>query len=125
MTVAQLDRRARRAADGRWKERLARLGLAAKGVSFGIVAVLAILVAVGDRSKGEATDRQGALQKIAGNAFGELLLILLAVGFAAYIAWRVIEAAVGEQDEEGAKRWAKRASHLGKAAIYGALLATT
>jgi hypothetical protein len=43
-----------------WYSWVARSGLVAKGVSFGIVGVLAIKAAVGDG--GEATSRQGALQ---------------------------------------------------------------
>ena len=50
-----------------WYEALARVGLVAKGVSYGIVGVLAIGVAVG--IGGEATSRQGALKQLADSAF--------------------------------------------------------
>ena len=55
--------RAHRAAESPWVERLARFGLVAQGISFGLVAVLAIEVALG--KGGRATDRQGALRTIA------------------------------------------------------------
>src|SRR5436305_14103199 len=78
-------RAAARAGNG-WYAFLARAGLLAKGISFGIVGVLAIKVAVGDG--GKPTSRQGALQSLAQNTLGRVLLILLAVGFAGYAIWR-------------------------------------
>jgi hypothetical protein len=95
-------------------EQLARVGLVAQGVSFALVAVLAIELALGEG--GEATDRQGALRTIAHDPLGRVLVIALALGFAAYVCWRVLEA-VGEND------LGKRITSLGKAAIYAALCA--
>jgi Domain of Unknown Function (DUF1206) len=95
-------------------EKLARVGLIAQGVSFGLVAVLAIQLALGEG--GEATDRQGALRTIAHDPLGRVLVIGLALGFAAYVCWRVLEAV--REDELG-----KRITSVGKAAIYAALCA--
>src|SRR5919199_2147996 len=76
------------AATGRgWYAWLARGGLVAKGISFGIVAVLAIGVAAG--RGGATTSRQGALHTLAMHTWGEVLLIMLAVGFACYAVWRL------------------------------------
>jgi hypothetical protein len=107
-----------------WVERLARFGLVAQGISFGLVAVLAIEVALG--TGGKATDRQGALQTIAQDGFGRVIVVALAIGFAAYTLWRLAEVFLGhEVEERGARgKWSKRAGALGKAAIYGALCAT-
>ena len=115
---------ARRQARGPWVEGLGRLGLAAMGVSYGIVAILALELALG--VGGKATDRQGALQALAGHPVGKLLLILLAIGFAGYATWRLADAVFnrgGEDDD--AKGWAKRLSELGKAALYIGLLVET
>lgn len=115
---------AKRQAQGPWVEWLGRLGLASMGVSYGIVAVLALGLAFG--VGGKATDRQGALQAVAGHPVGKLLLILLAIGFAGYATWRIAEAVFnrgGEDDD--AKGWIKRLSELGKAAIYVGLLVET
>src|SRR3954449_8643113 len=71
----------------RWIERGGRAGHVAKGVSFGLVAVLAILVALGQG--GKTTDRQGAPGTLADEPFGELALIVLAIGFAGYALWRL------------------------------------
>jgi hypothetical protein len=96
---------------------LARAGLVAKGVSFGIVAVLAIKLAIGDG--GRATSREGALHALAGETFGKVVLVLLVVGFAAYALWRFVEAWAAPGDD--AKKWAKRLGSVGRGAIYAGL----
>src|SRR3954454_5423894 len=64
-----------------WYAWLARGGLVAKGISYGIVGVLALQLALG--AGGKATSRQGALQTLARHGYGKALLVLLALGFAA------------------------------------------
>jgi hypothetical protein len=110
-----------------WYAWLARSGLVAKGISFGIVGVLAIKLATGNG--GKATSRQGALQSLSHSAFGKVMLILLAVGFAAYALWRFVQA-FAEKDEDGgekgtAKKWGKRAGYVGRGLIYAGLTAST
>ena len=117
-------REANRQARGPWVEWLGRLGLASMGVSFGIVAVLALGLALG--LGGKATDRQGALQAVGGHLVGKLLLIVLALGFAGYAVWRLADAIYNRGDEDDdAKGWLKRLSELGKAGLYLALFAET
>jgi hypothetical protein len=110
-----------------WYAWLARGGLVAKGVSFGIVAALAIGVAVG--SGGKTTSRQGALKTLAQHGWGKVLLVLLAIGFAGYAIWRLVQAfaeRADADDEKGkAKEWGKRAGYLGRGAIYAGLTFTT
>jgi hypothetical protein len=110
-----------------WYEWLARIGLVAKGISFGIVAVLAIGVAVG--TGGKTTSRQGALQTLAHHAWGKVLLVLLALGFAAYAIWRFVQAYAEREDDNGEKaalkKWSKRAGYIGRGLIYAGLTATT
>jgi len=110
-----------------WYAWLARSGLVAKGISFGIVAALAIGVAVG--SGGKATSRQGALQTLAQHSWGKVLLITLAAGFAAYAVWRLVQAFAERADDSGEKgalkKWGKRAGYIARAAIYASLCATT
>jgi hypothetical protein len=100
-----------------WYEWLARAGLVAKGISYGIVGVLAVKLAVGDG--GDATSREGALHALAQETFGRVVLALLAAGFAAFALWRVVEAFATPADE--GKDWLKRAGYLGLAAIYAGL----
>ncbi|MDX6675551.1 MAG: hypothetical protein QOH11_2969, partial [Solirubrobacteraceae bacterium] len=101
-----------------WYEALARVGLVAKGLSYGLVGVLALKLALG--SGGQATSRTGALQDVARHSFGKVVLIALAAGFAAYALWRLIEGfALVEDDAK--KKWGKRILCIGRAAVYGAL----
>jgi fumarate reductase subunit D len=114
----------RRLARGPWVDLLGHAGLAAKGISFVLVGVLAILVAVGHG--GETTDRQGALRAVAQHPFGKVALLVLAVGFAGYALWRLADAVLDLRDEgDDASGLAKRAASVAKAAIYFALLWTT
>lgn len=110
-----------RAVESPWVERIARFGLVAQGVSFGLVAVLAIEVALGHG--GKATDREGALRTIADGSIGRVIVIALAVGFGAYALWRLAQVFLGHDIEErgGEAKWGKRLSSLGKAAIYASL----
>lgn len=109
-----------------WYAVLARSGLVAKGVSYGLVGALAIKLALGDG--GKATSRQGALQTLAQHTFGKAVLALLGCGLAGYAIWRFIEAAV-ERDEDGddgaLKTWGKRAGYIGRGLIYAGLTVST
>lgn len=122
--------RAKAEAGTGWYAGLARSGLIAKGVSFGIVGILALKLALG--SGGKATSREGALQSLAQNSFGKLLLILLALGFAAYAIWRLVQALAEREDPEDAgeadgeaKKWGKRAGYVARALIYASLSFST
>jgi H+/Cl- antiporter ClcA len=101
-----------------WYEALARVGLVAKGVSYALVGVLALKLALGDG--GHATSRTGALQDVARHSFGKFLLCALAAGFAAYALWRLIEGFASREDD-AKKKWGKRVACVGRAAIYGTL----
>jgi hypothetical protein len=103
---------------------LARVGLVAKGVSYAIVGVLALDLALGHG--GKATSRSGALATLAQSGFGKVLLILLACGFAAYALWRLAEAILDHDDDgNDAGGLAKRAGSLARAALYVGLTYTT
>jgi hypothetical protein len=121
-TMAQHGRDAKhdvdRAAQSKPFEALARIGLIGKGLIFCIIGVLAIRVAT--HTGGDTTDKSGALEQVARQPFGEVLVVALAVLFAAYAIWRFVEAIVGT-DDDGAKDWAKRAGYVGRGAIYAAL----
>ena len=106
-----------RAAHSTWLERLARAGLVARGLLYGVVALLAVQVAYGHRDA--RADKQGALQTVVGQPLGRLLVLLLAVGFAGYALWRFVEAAVGPPDEpDRRKATFKRVGYAARAALY-------
>jgi hypothetical protein len=99
---------------------LGRFGLVAMGVSYGLVATLAIMLALG--RGGSAEDRGGALQTIAQDGFGRVAVFLLAIGFGGYAIWRFAEA-VFDRGGRGRKPkgLAKRAGYFGKGLIYTGL----
>jgi hypothetical protein len=105
-----------------WIKGLGRFGLVAKGVSYALVAYLALKLALG--AGGQATSRQGALASIANHSWGEVLLIVLALGFAGYALWRLAETIWPEGDDGFFKRTGKRIGTLGRAAIYAGLTYT-
>lgn len=102
-------------------EWLARAGLAARGVVYGIVGVLAVKLALGDG--GRATNQQGALRTIAKQPFGEALLVLVAIGLAGYAIWRLLRAAIGH-GPEAADDTKDRISGLASGIAYAALCVT-
>src|SRR6266540_194567 len=118
--LGDLSAKARASANSTWVNALARIGLAAKGVSFGIVGVLAGKLALGDG--GAATSREGAFARLAKEPFGEALLIALAFGFGAYAVWRFVQAFFDKEGEgEGPAGLAKRATFFGRGLIYSGL----
>jgi len=71
-------------------ETFARFGYAAKGFVYAVVGVLALLVAF--NLGGETTDTSGALQAIAKQPFGKILLGMIAIALVGYVIWRLIQA---------------------------------
>jgi hypothetical protein len=99
-------------------EWLARGGLVARGVVYGVVGIIALKVAVG--SGGRATNQQGALKTIAHEPFGKVLLIATAIGLGGYAAWRLVRAAIGhgrQQKDSRLERVAAVASGLAYAGL--------
>lgn len=94
-------------------EWLARAGLAARGVVYAVIGVLALKLAFGDA--GKAPNQQGAFKEIAAQPLGKTLLILVAIGLAGYALWRLVRAALGhgpEQADSGSDRIAGLASGI-------------
>jgi len=119
-TVDDVKHEVREAAENPWAERLARFGHLARGVTFCLVAVLALEVAFG--LGGQLTDRQGALQTLADDTWGRVLLGVLAVGLGGYALWRFAQALLGEKLESGedVSVW-KRFVNVGKGVLYAGL----
>jgi hypothetical protein len=115
--VATVD--AEQLASSPWVERLGRAGLVAKGVLYGIVGVLALAIPL--NLGGKATDRHGALRTVAAQPLGEVLLVVLGIGFAGYAVWRFAQAFLDRGHEgEGPKALAKRVSYLARGLLYAA-----
>ncbi len=104
----------RQAADSDKMDKLARLGLSARGVVYLLIGVLAVLLALGH--KNSETDQRGAIQQLANQSGGVVLVLVLAIGLAAYALWRFSEAAFGVAGE-GQKK-GPRVQSLVRGLIY-------
>jgi hypothetical protein len=80
-----------------------------------LLAVLAVDLAV---SRGAEVDTKGALATLADNAAGKVLLVILAVGFAAFALWHLFSTARHRSGKQG-----ERLLDVGRAVVYGALSA--
>ena len=109
------------AAASPWAERLASAGLTARGVVYCVVAILAVQLPTG---KASPANKDGALVTVAHQPLGRILLVVLALGFAAYAAWRFLEAAVGRRGKDGVKSAAVRLADVARGAVYLVLLAS-
>jgi hypothetical protein len=74
--------------------KLGRLGWVAKGLVYGLVGILALLVAI-DRGAGQSTNageasQSGAIARMADRSYGPGLLWLVAIGLFLYALWRVV-----------------------------------
>jgi Domain of Unknown Function (DUF1206) len=104
---------------GDWVEWAGRLGLLAKAVSYALIGILAIQIPLGHG--GQAADRKGVLRQLATESWGAAALIALAVGFACYAVWRVIDALVDRRNQgQDPKGLAKRAASFGLGVLYAA-----
>src|SRR5215208_1570407 len=110
-------RTARQAADSKWIECTARVGLAARGLVYVLIGILALEIAFVDRA--ERADQQEAFQTLAQNGFGKAILWLVILGFVGYGLWQASEAAWGHRTErDDRKRTASRVESAVKAVIY-------
>jgi len=105
-----------------WLERLARLGFLAKGLVYATVGALAVQAALG--SGGQTTDTQGAVQVIAQQPFGQLLLAILSLGLVSYGLWRFMQAMINPAGREGAEGVTARSGFAVSGVIHLALAVT-
>ncbi len=103
-----------------WMDWAIRAGLVTYGVVHLLVGWLSLQLAFGDRS--EKASNKGAMQEVAQQPYGEVLVWAIAIGMFLLVLWRLLEAFVGHQDkDEGADRWKARAVSVGKAIIYAVI----
>jgi len=103
----------------KWVERLAHWGFAAKGVVYVLIGALAIMAALGRDQQG--ADRNGAAQLIFEQPFGKILAILLVIGLAGYVVWRLIEG-IKDPHHRGSdtKGIFQRVGYVFSGLVYGA-----
>ncbi|AFZ33795.1 protein of unknown function DUF1206 [Stanieria cyanosphaera PCC 7437] len=103
-------------------ENFARFGYVSKGFVYGLIGILALLAAF--NQGGKTTDPTGALHEIATQPFGQIVLILIAIGLFGYVIWRLVEA-IKDPDHHGsdAKGLATRLGYLISGLVYSGIAA--
>ncbi len=71
--------------DNPWAERLARQGYAVQGLLYGAIGLLAVQAALGVRHAPE--DAEGVMALIGRQPYGQVLLVVVAIGLAALALW--------------------------------------
>ncbi len=103
-------------------ELLERLGYVARGVLYGVTGLLALGLALGI-GVGQDTDLTGSLVFLIGTPFGKLLLVVMAVGLAAYSLWGFIRALYDPLHRgSDASGYVARLGFLTSALSYGAIV---
>lgn len=115
-----------------WAQRGARLGFAARGITYLLLAWLSVEIAVGHPHR-QASD-SGAFELLASHAWGVVILVVMAIGFAGYAVWsltwalgdlrrlrRETRTAARGEVEPSAKDGAKRTAALVRGVVYGFL----
>ena len=105
-------------------DRLTRVGLATRGILYGLIGFLAFQLVFNGR--GKITDQNGVLATIAAQPFGKVLLAVIAVGLIGLFFWGLIRA-VADPYHKGndAKGIIARVGFLISGIAYGALLIPT
>ena len=102
-------------------ERLGRVALSTQGILYVVIGLLAMQVAYGNSSA--KPSQHGAVESVARQPFGAVLLVLLIIGMLAYAGWRLALAVRGEPGEgDDGKSVVKRIANVGRAAVYGSLV---
>jgi hypothetical protein len=101
---------------------LARLGFTARGITYILIGLLALALGLG-KAAPEA-DRTGALQAIAAQPYGRLILWSLAIGLAAMALWRFAQSYYGVR-ARSAHRGGAEAMAFARGVLYTVFFAGT
>jgi hypothetical protein len=115
----QAEQLGRRADNSEWTDRAVRVGMVAYGIVHLTIAWLGIQLAFGDQS-GSAS-RNGALNQLAQQPFGEVVVWVVAIGMFLLVLWKLLEAFIDFTLEDGATKIAKPVTNVFKAIVYGTL----
>ncbi len=117
-------REARKAVANSWVEQLTRLGYFVRGLVYGIPGLLALEFAIG--VGGRAVSPTGAIQYVGQQPFGSIVLIVVAIGLAAFSLWGLIRAVFDPyRNGSDAAGFATRFGYVVSAVGYGTLLIAT
>ena len=101
-TIEQTVEKAEEIVSHPYTKKFAEFGFYTKGFLFTVIGVLAVLVAIGDRSE-KLADPSGALSRIAQAPFGKIILVFFIVGAISHGVWNILRGAA-DVDNAG-KSW--------------------
>ena len=101
-----------------WVRPLARWGYAANGFVYILVGILALRAAIGPREAN--ISRRDALVSLVAEPFGQILLILIAIGVIGYSLGHLMMATRSEEktEREGLMAWINRGAHAASGLIH-------
>ncbi|HWD64274.1 MAG TPA: DUF1206 domain-containing protein [Solirubrobacteraceae bacterium] len=98
---------------------MVRAGFVARSLTYGVIGVLALAMAVGDGTGGTAPDQQGALALIARAPAGRIALVVICAGLLGYALWKFTQGFVGHGPEGGGDPDAKdRVANIAGGIVY-------
>ena len=109
----------RKAENSEWLDRAVRIGMVAYGVVHLMVAFIA--VQLGIQGGGGKANQKGALQELAQQPFGKVLVWAIVIGMFLLVVWRVLDAVFGHREKDGTDRLKGRAAAGFKAVLYAVL----
>jgi hypothetical protein len=102
------------------KKKFARIGIATKGVVYCLVGVLTAMAAFGQG--GQKTGTKSTLDVIAGQPFGQILLVITGIGLLGYVFYRFYQTFADTENEGDDKTGiGKRIAYFSSGAFYGFL----
>ena len=102
-------------------EKLARVGMGAKGVVYLILGTLTAMAAFNEG--GQKAGQSDALKFIYNQPFGQILLALLAIGLIGYVVWRFVQAFRDPENEGDDKKGIAKRIGYGVSGLLYAFLA--
>lgn len=110
----------KRAAANPLLELLERLGYLVRGALYAVMGLLALGIAL--RIGGQTTDLSGSLIFLVANPFGKLVLVVVAIGLAAYSMWGFVRAIYDPLHRgSGASGYVARLGFVSSAVSYGVI----
>ncbi len=103
-----------------WLERLTRAGFLGYGLTHVLLGWVALRIAT-QRPAGDDLDQSGALRLLLGGTLGGVLVLLIALGFAAMTLWQALLVVVGHREYQGNRRLLERVASASRAFLYGYL----
>ncbi|MFV8225763.1 DUF1206 domain-containing protein [Christiangramia aquimixticola] len=100
------------------KKNFARFGMAAKGAVYCLIGILTALAAFGQG--GQKSGGKGALQYVAQQSYGQVLLVILGIGLLGYVFWRMYQVFANPKGfDDDLKGYGKRVAFFISGLIYG------